>query len=207
MRTVPPDGARQSSDWSPCGGCPLSSRTIVTQHSHNAAVRPPVTRVLEWYCHYDTSRKEHVSHETAQNVLIKPVGPGNSVHGLVWVTRPTLHFRTGVSEHVFDQTARVPATVLKPPCNSTRGRNSKDSPKSSLVSSQGEASPATPHVVAGLNGLSLTGTSDHTSDDDLSKQNQCQSHNTAGKTEVIDPRKRTCCCLNNSKEAAPRRFR
>ena len=29
-------------------------------------VRAPVTRVLEWLCHFDTSRKEHVSDETAQ---------------------------------------------------------------------------------------------------------------------------------------------
>ena len=38
-------------------------------------VRAPATRVLEWCCHFDTSRKEHVSDETAQTPTINQRAP------------------------------------------------------------------------------------------------------------------------------------
>ena len=80
------------------GVCPLLSRTLGPQHSHNAAgtctstsgpsiptmplVRAPVPRVLEWYCHFDTSRKRACLRRDRSNALNKAEGPGNSRHDI-----------------------------------------------------------------------------------------------------------------------------
>ena len=66
VRTVSRDGARQSSGWSPCGWCPLVSRTLGPSIHTMPLVYAPVACVLEWCCHLTPRAKELVSDETAQ---------------------------------------------------------------------------------------------------------------------------------------------
>ena len=90
----------------PLGALPRESNTWA-QHSLNAAGT----------CHFDTSRKEHVSDETAQTPSFGqrvPATRGTTAntagcacpgHDFRYcrLCRDPRHFRNGVSEHVFDQ--------------------------------------------------------------------------------------------------------